>query len=103
MARSSSLSEMRSVVIGVLLLSSYAFWEAWLAISSGDMANISCTGSFSKRSCAIGSSLGRALFGAQNEHWGYALVHVLAGVFLTATILRLYLREREKLLKARNC
>ena len=91
-----SLSQIRGVVIGVLALSAYAFWEAWRAVSAGNMMSIYCGGSYSKTSCYIGSWMGRLLFGTQNEYMGYVLLHVAVGVFLAVSILRLYVIETEK-------
>ena len=92
-----SLSQIRGVVIGVFALSIYAFWEAWRAVSAGNMESIYCGGNYSKTSCYIGSWLGRLLFGTQNEYLGYAFLYVVVGVFLIVGILRLYVIEREKI------
>lgn len=93
----SSLSQIRGVVIGIFALSTYVFWEAWRVIYAGNMESIYCGGSYSKVFCYIGSWLGSLLFGAQNEYLGYAILHVVVGVFLIVGILRLYLIEREKI------
>ena len=58
-------------------------WNAWTVFSRGNMESVHCNGLFAGSLCALGSFVGRIVFGASSQHYGYGLVaSALAGLLL---------------------
>lgn len=85
--------QIRLSAVGVLALALFTLFDAWAVYAAGSLARVSCSGSFQRTSCSLGSVLGR-LFEPSSPWLGYVLFHGVLGTFLAASAYLLYVRSK---------
>jgi hypothetical protein len=64
----------RGAAVGLVALTLFPFWEAWIVYDQGTLAAVSCDGLFSGSACTSGTVIGKLLFAPENQHLGYVLL-----------------------------